>query len=122
MAFWAYIVRCGDGSFYVGHSDVVERRWAEHQSGVIVGCYTHSLGPLALVWQQDFSTREKALAAERRIKGWSRAKKQALIAGDWKNVQQLAWGTRNPLPEELRSYAASTRALRYLRANGLRLL
>jgi putative endonuclease len=102
MPFWTYIVHCGDGSFYVGHSDAVDHRWAQHQSGEIVGCYTNSRRPLTLVWQQDFATREEALAAERRIKGWSRAKKQALIAGDWKKIQQLAWGTRNPLPETLR--------------------
>lgn len=46
--------------------------------------------------------REEALAAERQIKGWSRAKKEALVAGDWKRIQQLAWGKNNPLPEHLK--------------------
>jgi putative endonuclease len=102
MSFWAYIVRCGDESFYVGHTDEIGRRWAQHESGEVAGCYTNARRPLALVWLQEFPTRENALAAERRIKGWSRAKKEALIAGDWKRIQQLAWGTRNPLPDRLR--------------------
>jgi tRNA/rRNA methyltransferase len=45
--------------------------------------YTSSRLPVELVWSQDFTTRDEALAAERQIKGWSRAKKEALIAGDW---------------------------------------
>jgi len=57
---------------------------------------------VVLVWQQDFATREEALSAERQIKGWNRAKKQALIDGDWKSIQRLSWGTRNPLPERLK--------------------
>jgi predicted GIY-YIG superfamily endonuclease len=55
-----------------------------------------------LVWSQEHSTREDALAAERQIKGWSRAKKQALIRGDWLEIQRLAWGRKNALPERLR--------------------
>ena len=43
-----------------------------------------------LVWSDTFMTRDDAFAAERRIKGWSRAKKEALIAGDWERVRQLA--------------------------------
>ena len=58
--------------------------------------------PVTLVWSQEFVTREEALTAERQIKGWNRAKKEALMRGDWKEVQRLAWGTKNPLPENLR--------------------
>ena len=101
MAFFAYLLRCGDGSFYCGHTDALEKRVGEHQSG-LCGGYTASRLPVALVWSQDFATREEALASERQIKGWSRAKKEALIAGDWQAIQRLAWGTRNPLPEHLK--------------------
>lgn len=101
MAFWVYMLRCVDQSFYVGHTDDLERRVAQHHEGVIVG-YTHTRRPLQLVWQQDFTTREEALSAERQVKGWSRTKKQALAAGDWKEIRRLAWGKRNPMLEELR--------------------
>ena len=100
MAFWVYMLRCSDHSYYIGHTDDLERRIAEHQSGALRG-YTHSRRPVVLVFAQPFAIREEALACERQAKGWSRAKKMALIQNDWKRIQQLAWGTRNPLPPRL---------------------
>jgi len=99
--FWCYMLRCADGSYYIGHSDDLERRVAQHQAGEIAG-YTLRRRPVLLVWSQDFESREEALVAERQLKGWSRAKKEALIRGDWKAIQIHAWGRRNPLPERLR--------------------
>jgi LAO/AO transport system kinase len=87
--FHVYMLRCADGSFYVGHTDELQRRVAQHQAGELPG-YTHERRPVSLVWHQETATREEALAAELRIKGWSRAKKEALIAGDWERVKQLA--------------------------------
>lgn len=81
MAFWTYMLRCADGHYYVGHTDDLDARMVAHQSGTLGG-YTHSRRPVALVWSETFAVREEALAAERQIKGWSRAKKQALIDGD----------------------------------------
>ena len=83
------MLRCSDGSYYVGHTDELERRIPQHQAGEIEG-YTQERRPVDLVWSQETATREEALAAERRIKGWSRAKKAALIEGDWERVKQLA--------------------------------
>ena len=90
MAFWTYILKCADGSYYTGHSDDLEARIAEHQAGTIHGYYTHRRRPLTLVSSRAFVTREEALAAERQIKGWSRAKKEAMIAGNWNEVSRLA--------------------------------
>lgn len=89
MAFWAYILRCADDSYYTGHTDDLDARIADHQSGLVDG-YTKERRPVALVWSQDFPERYSALAAERQIKGWSRAKKEALIRGDWEGVQALS--------------------------------
>ncbi len=89
MAFWTYMLKCADGHFYTGHTDNLEARIGAHQSGAIGG-YTHSRRPVELVWSETFGTREEALAAERQIKGWSRAKKRALIAGDWDLISVLA--------------------------------
>jgi len=89
MAFWAYLLRCGDGSFYAGHTDQLESRIGMHQAGR--GCdFTARRQPVSFAWAQDFPSRIEALEAERRIKGCSRAKKEALIAGDWGRVSQLA--------------------------------
>jgi tRNA/rRNA methyltransferase len=89
MTFATYILRCADGSFYVGHSDNLTYRIAQHQSGQIAG-YTSARLPVELAWSQEFTTRDEALAAEKQIKGWSRVKKEALIAGDWNGVQLLS--------------------------------
>jgi putative endonuclease len=89
MIFGAYVLSCSDGSYYTGHTENLEVRMGEHQSGHVDG-YTKSRRPVALVWSQDFPSRLEALEAERRIKGWSRAKKEALIAGDWERVSLLA--------------------------------
>jgi predicted GIY-YIG superfamily endonuclease len=101
MAFWVYILRCADGSYYTGHTDALEKRIADHEAGRIQG-YTSTRRPVELVFTQAFPTREEALAAELRIKGWSRKKKEAMIRGDWNEVRRLSWGARNPLPDHLR--------------------
>ena len=90
MAFYLYMLRCADGSYYTGHSDDPDRRVHEHHEGLIPGCYTHDRRPLLLVHVQEFGSREDALAAEVQVKRWSRAKKEALIAQDWDALRLLA--------------------------------
>jgi predicted GIY-YIG superfamily endonuclease len=89
MLFWLYILRCANSSCYTGHTDNLEGRIAQHHRGEYP-CYTHSRRPLQLVFTQDFATREEALASKRRIKNWSRAKKEALIRGDWEELKLAA--------------------------------
>jgi len=89
VSFWAYMLRCADNSFYVGHTDDLDVRFTQHQSGALPG-YTHARRPVALVWSEEFPERDQAFAAERQIKGWSRLKKQALIEGNWAAISRLA--------------------------------
>lgn len=78
--FYAYMLECFDRSFYVGHTDDLAKRVAEHANGQ--GCaYTRDRLPVRLVWFQDFLTRDEAKAREAQIKPWSRKKKEALIRG-----------------------------------------
>ena len=97
MPFWVYILKCNDSSFYTGHTEDLEIRIAQHKAGDVAG-YTHDKRPLQLVYSQDFLSRYEALAVEQQIKGWSRAKKQALIDGDWQKLSQLAksYSSRSP--------------------------
>lgn len=88
--FFAYILRCSDGSFYVGHTDELERRLAEHETGAGSG-YTASRQPVHLVWFQEFPTREEAKVVEAQLKKWSRRKKEALIGG---RMEELRAGAR----------------------------
>lgn len=87
--FFVYMLRCADESYYVGHTDDLEHRMARHHAGE-GSAYTRTRRPVELVWAQETSTREEALAAELRIKGWSRAKKEALIEQDWDRLRELA--------------------------------
>lgn len=89
MAFWAYLLRCADGSCYAGHTDDLDKRIGEHVAGICVG-HTATRLPVELVWSQECPTRIEALDFERQIKGWSRAKKEALIRGDWEEISRLA--------------------------------
>jgi predicted GIY-YIG superfamily endonuclease len=88
MSFWVYILRCADGSYYTGHTDNLEVRLAKHQQGQIES-YTSIRLPVELVYSEGFITRVEALEQERRIKGWSRKKKEALIRGDWQEITRL---------------------------------
>jgi predicted GIY-YIG superfamily endonuclease len=84
------MLRCADGSHYVGSTRAeLDRRIAEHESGALGG-YTASRRPVQLLWFQDFDRIADAVAAERQIKGWSRAKKEALAAGDFDLLRLLA--------------------------------
>jgi predicted GIY-YIG superfamily endonuclease len=96
MAFWAYMLHCRGGYFYVGQTDDLERRIGEHMSGLIPG-FTADHLPVDLVWTQEFVTRYEAKTAEKQIKGWSRAKKLALIRGDWERISVLAKKKDSPL-------------------------
>jgi len=91
MGAFAYMLRCADGSYYIGSAtgDDLSRRIAEHESGAYPG-YTYTRRPVHLVWSEHFDRITDAIAIERKIKGWSRAKKEALIKSDWNEVQQLA--------------------------------
>jgi putative endonuclease len=82
MEAYVYILRCADGSFYIGSTRVgLEHRVAEHNAGSYGG-YTKSRQPVKLAWSAHFPNVTDAIAAERQLKGWSRAKKDALIRGD----------------------------------------
>ena len=101
MAFWVYILQCADESYYTGHTDSLEERIGKHMDGRMGG-YTSARLPAKLVFTEQFVSRTEALEMEQRIKGWNRKKKEAMMRGDWKEVQRLAWGIRNPLPEYLK--------------------
>lgn len=109
MSFYVYILLCVDGSYYTGQTDNLEARIAAHRAGDWAG-YTHSRRPVTLVFTQEFPTRYEALSSERHIKGWTRAKKQALIAGDW---QRLAhWSKRQRQGSALDQPSSTTHSAR----------
>ncbi len=86
--FTVYLLRCSNGAFYVGLTDDLPRRLAEHQSGEGAR-YTREHRPVVLLWKESHSVREAAEAREAQIKRWSRAKKAALARGDLRDLKRL---------------------------------
>ena len=91
MVFTLYILKCTDDSLYIGHTDNLDARMEQHDQGK-GGSYTSKRRPLQLIHVEAFETRYEALAMERKLKGWSRAKKLAYMAGDWASVKRLSKG------------------------------
>ena len=89
--FWVYILRCNDKSYYTGHTDNFEHRIGQHRTSAVEG-YTSARTPVEVVYTQEFATREEALTAELKIKGWSRKKKEALMHSDWSEINRLSRG------------------------------
>jgi predicted GIY-YIG superfamily endonuclease len=87
--FYVYMLKCNDNSYYIGHTDNIEKRIIEHQLNVYP-CYTSKRLPVEVVFVQLFGTRDEALNAERQIKKWNRQKKEALIEKDFTKITLLA--------------------------------
>jgi len=86
-----YMLRCADGSYYIGSTrGTLDDRVNQHNAGSYGG-YTAQRRPVTLVWHEFFDRITDAIAAERQLKGWSRAKKEALIRGDFGRIRKLAW-------------------------------
>jgi putative endonuclease len=91
MGVFVYMLRCADGSYYVGSAtgDDLAPRIDQHNAGSYKG-YTFSRRPVVLVWSGYFERVTDGIAVERQLKGWSRAKKEALLNSDWTQVSQLS--------------------------------
>ncbi|MEL6723958.1 MAG: GIY-YIG nuclease family protein [Pseudomonadota bacterium] len=84
MPFYVYMLECADGAYYVGsyRGEDLTYRVHEHNLGKYPNAYTHRRRPVTLIWSEAFADPSDMVAAERRLKGWSRAKKEAYIRGD----------------------------------------
>jgi predicted GIY-YIG superfamily endonuclease len=87
--FYVYILKCSDDTYYTGMTEDFERRLAQHHEGTFEGSYTKSRRPIELAWSAEFSTHDDAFTRERQVKGWSRAKKEALFRGDWDGILDI---------------------------------
>ncbi|MHC8508723.1 MAG: GIY-YIG nuclease family protein [Rhodospirillales bacterium] len=90
MEAWVYILECADGRYYVGSArGDLDRRVDEHNHGSYDG-YTKRRRPVKLVFSESYDRVVDAIDAERKLKGWSRAKKEALIQGDFESLKALS--------------------------------
>jgi predicted GIY-YIG superfamily endonuclease len=88
-SFFVYILRCADGSLYVGHTSNVEDRLKVHNDGR-GALWTACRRPVTLAYQERHVSEENSIARERQIKRWTHAKKLALINGDRERLRSLA--------------------------------
>jgi putative endonuclease len=86
---YMYILRCSDGTYYVGSARNLEARLHQHRTGN-GATYTKSRLPVKLMYAAEFVTIGEAFAAEKRVQNWSRAKREALIRGDYEALQRLS--------------------------------
>ena len=81
--YFVYILLCADNSYYTGVTNNLERRLYEHQNGADQNAYTFKRRPVKMVFYEAFPDPNQAIAFEKQVKGWRRAKKEAIINGDW---------------------------------------
>ena len=94
---WIYILKCSDGSYYAEVTRrSVDECVREHQNGTFVSGYTFTRRPVELAFSELYESLEDAMAAERRIKGWSRAKKEAYMRGELPSMQSPPRRGRRP--------------------------
>jgi len=91
--FFVYILVCSDGSFYVGHTNDLRQRLESHNAGTAAD-HTRNRRSVRLAYSESQPTRVTAIQRERQLKGWTRAKKEALIQGDLNRLHSLARGGR----------------------------
>ncbi|MGB6062636.1 MAG: GIY-YIG nuclease family protein [Candidatus Aquilonibacter sp.] len=90
--YYVYILRCFDGTFYVGVTNDIERRVNEHSFGIDPHCYTYDRRPLQLAHVSEFHWVDQAIAFEKKLKSWSHRKKRAFVEGDWKALKRYGHG------------------------------
>jgi putative endonuclease len=87
---YVYILQCADESYYTGVTNDYYRRLSEHQHGINPDCYTFNRRPVKLVYVEAFEDFNLAISREKQIKGWTRAKKEALVKKERKKLKELA--------------------------------
>jgi predicted GIY-YIG superfamily endonuclease len=85
---FVYILRCADGSLYIGETDDVDQRIARHREGRAC-TFTARRLPVELVHIEELPNHLEARRREHQLKGWTRRKKEALVAGDLALLKRL---------------------------------
>lgn len=94
MPYAIYILKCSDNTYYTGLAKDLGYRIREHQTGTNPESYTFGRRPVKLMWSIDTESYQEAFQWEHQIKGWSRAKKEALIRGDIDGIHDIVKSER----------------------------
>lgn len=88
--YWVYILKCADNSYYTGVTNNLEIRLVQHEKGIHKTAYTYARRPVTLVFAEVYNDVNLAISWEKQIKGWTRAKKEALIEENWEKLKLLS--------------------------------
>ncbi|MBI9054670.1 MAG: GIY-YIG nuclease family protein [Bacteroidales bacterium] len=88
--YYVYILLCSDGSYYTGITNSIDKRIKEHNNSLDKKSYTYNRRPVKIVYQESFQNPNDAILWEKRIKGWTRKKKEALIKKDFEELKKLS--------------------------------
>ncbi len=116
-SYWTYIVRCSDGSYYTGVTDDITHRADQHNAGKNRTAYTFKRRPVVLVYSTEFSDVYEAIRWEKVLKRWSRAKKEAVIQGNWEKLSDLAVCINGTLHKHYKQIACHTERSRSATCN-----
>ncbi|MGH7659540.1 MAG: GIY-YIG nuclease family protein [Vulcanimicrobiaceae bacterium] len=98
MAYYVYMLRCFDGTFYTGVTNDFDRRFYEHSSGFNEECYTFTRRPLRVAYVGEFEKILDAIDFEKKLKSWSHKKKRAFAEREWAKLTEYSRGPDRPVP------------------------
>ena len=93
--YYVYILLCSDGAYYTGVTNNIDVRLLQHQEGHDPKAFTYKRRPVNLVFHETFNDINQAIAFEKQVKGWRRAKKEAIINGEWEKLPELSKTAKN---------------------------
>jgi putative endonuclease len=106
--YYVYVVQCSDAFYYTGITNDLERRIEEHNHGVNPTCYTFKRRPVVLKYFEHYTDVTQAIQREKQLKGWSKAKKEALFIQDFNSLRELAKCTANKVQSQVHKANAPT--------------
>ena len=87
--WYVYILKCASGTYYTGHTQDVQARVERHRKGQGATLTKHDI-PTSIMFTEQFNSETEAMRRELQLKRWSRAKKEALIHGNLKQLHTLS--------------------------------
>jgi len=88
--YHVYILKCSDSLYYTGVTSNIQNRFDQHQEGYFKSCFTYRRRPVEIVFLESYFSIEQAIHFEKKIKGWSRRKKEALIEERWDDLMKYS--------------------------------
>ena len=116
MKGFVYVLKCSNGKYYTGSTTNLEKRLWQHQNGEGSN-FTKAHLPVELVYVEEFERIDDAFYREKQIQGWSRKKKEALIAKDFDLLHELAKSASTGSATEMKNGASTSLCSMFTKVN-----